>query len=93
LAFERIRTDMLSGSRRPGEWPDGAYGAGGIDVADVTTLQPAAAGTRQIKFGDANFRKWRGTGGSVKWNQAMLVQLPTTFTPSRASQPSRTSTY
>lgn len=60
----------------------GPFGSGGCDVAYVTTSHPApgtAAGTSTIKFGDAEYRKWKGTGGSLKWNSATFEQLPTTF--------------
>ncbi|WP_322042348.1 acetoacetate decarboxylase family protein [Paraburkholderia sp. J67] len=60
----------------------GPSGSGGCDIAYATTSQPlpgAAGDTSPIKFSDANFRKWKGTGGSVKWNRATFEQLPTTF--------------
>ncbi|CAD5201566.1 acetoacetate decarboxylase family protein [Pseudomonas sp. FEN] len=60
----------------------GPMGSGGCDTAYVTTSQPlpgAPGDTSPIKFSDANFRKWKGTGGSVKWNRATFEQLPTTF--------------
>jgi hypothetical protein len=59
----------------------GPLGSGGCDIAYATTSQPlpgATGDTSPIKFTDANFRKWRGTGGSVKWNRATFEQLPTT---------------
>ncbi|MGU7773525.1 acetoacetate decarboxylase family protein [Burkholderia sp. MR1-5-21] len=60
----------------------GPAGSGGCDIAYATTSQPlpgAAGDTSPIKFNDANFRKWKSTGGSVKWNRATFEQLPTTF--------------
>ncbi|MCX4140683.1 acetoacetate decarboxylase family protein [Paraburkholderia sp. SEWSISQ10-3 4] len=60
----------------------GQFGSGGCDIAYATTSQPlpgAAGDTSPIKFSDANFRKWGGEGGSVKWNRATFEQLPTTF--------------
>ena len=60
----------------------GPQGSGGCDIAYATTSQPlpgAAGDTSPIKFSDANFRKWKGDGGSVKWNRATFEQLPTTF--------------
>lgn len=60
----------------------GPLGSGGCDIAYATTSQPlpgATGDTSPIKFTDANFRKWKGTGGSVKWNRATFEQLPTTF--------------
>ncbi|WP_411389719.1 acetoacetate decarboxylase family protein [Pseudomonas sp. MPB23] len=84
-------TETLGDKRLPG--PGGAtlfykymprtgpLGSGGCDIAYATTSQPlpgATGDTSPIKFTDANFRKWRGTGGSVKWNRATFEQLPTT---------------
>ncbi|WP_321889123.1 acetoacetate decarboxylase family protein [Paraburkholderia bannensis] len=60
----------------------GSSGSGGCDVAYATTSQPlpgASGDTSPIKFSDANFRKWKGKGGSVKWHRASFEQLPTTF--------------
>lgn len=59
----------------------GSSGSGGCDIAYATTSQPVpgtAGDTSPIKFGDANFRQWKGQGGSVKWNHATFEQLPTT---------------
>ncbi|VVE90482.1 acetoacetate decarboxylase family protein [Pandoraea bronchicola] len=60
----------------------GPFGQGGRDVAYVTTSQPlpgATGDTSPIKFQEANFRKWVGTGGEVRWHRATFEQLPTTF--------------
>ncbi|MGU7773803.1 acetoacetate decarboxylase family protein [Burkholderia sp. MR1-5-21] len=60
----------------------GSFGTGGCDIAYVTTSQPlpqAAGDTSPIKFTDANFRRWKGEAGQVKWNRATFEQLPTTF--------------
>ncbi|MHB9842116.1 hypothetical protein Q8F57_045970 [Paraburkholderia terrae] len=62
--------------------PRSGSNGGGCDIAYVTTSQPmpgAAGDTSPIKFDHANFRKWKGSGGSVKWNRATFQQLPTTF--------------
>ena len=60
-----------------------ASGVGaGADVAYVTSSQPlpgTAVDASPIKFGDANFKKWKGTGGKVNWHRATFEQLPTTF--------------
>lgn len=59
----------------------GSSGSGGCDIAYATTSQPVpgtAGDTSPIKFSDANFRQWKGQGGSVKWNHATFEQLPTT---------------
>lgn len=60
----------------------GPNGSGGCDIAYATSSQPlpgTGADTSPIKFSDANFKKWRGTTGSVTWNRASFEQLPTTF--------------
>lgn len=60
----------------------GAFGSGGCDVAYATTSQPLPGTTGDaapIKFADANFKKWKGTGCSVTWNRATFQQLPTSF--------------
>ncbi|MCP1120383.1 acetoacetate decarboxylase family protein [Robbsia andropogonis] len=60
----------------------GSYGSGGCDVAYTTTSQPlpqAAGDVSPIKFNDANFKRWKGESGVVKWNRATFAQLPTTF--------------
>lgn len=60
----------------------GSSGSGGCDIAYVTTSQPlpgAAGDTSPIKFNDADFRQWKGQGGTVKWHRATFEQLPTTF--------------
>jgi hypothetical protein len=59
----------------------GAFGSGGADAVYVTTSQPmpgTQADPSPIKLGDAAFRRWKGTGGSVKWHRATFEQLPTT---------------
>jgi hypothetical protein len=59
----------------------GAFGTAGADAAYVTTSQPlpgTKADASPIKLGDAEFKKWRGTGGTVKWNRATFQQLPIT---------------
>jgi hypothetical protein len=56
-------------------------GREGSDAAYVTTSQPlpGVAGTASpIKFEESNFKKWKGTGGTVRWNRATFEQLPTT---------------
>jgi Acetoacetate decarboxylase (ADC) len=60
----------------------GTFGSGGCDVAYATTSQPlpgTGGDVAPIKFADANFKKWKGTGGSVTWNRATFEQLPTCF--------------
>ncbi|HDR9879861.1 TPA: acetoacetate decarboxylase family protein [Burkholderia cenocepacia] len=60
----------------------GSFGRGGCDVAYATTSQPepgAAGDTSPIKFGGAEFRTWKASGGSVNWYRATFEQLPTTF--------------
>lgn len=60
----------------------GPFGAGGCDVSYVTCAHPSPgeeSSSQTIKFGDAQYRKWRACGGSVKWNSATFEQLPTTF--------------
>jgi len=57
------------------------FGTGGADAAYVTTSRPlpgVQADVSPIRFEDATFRKWKGTGGSVLWNRATFEQLPTT---------------
>jgi len=57
-------------------------GAEGKDLAYVTTsLPPPGAGgdASPIKFGDSNFKKWKGTAGTILWRRATFEQLPTTF--------------
>jgi len=59
----------------------GTFGSGGADVIYATSSQPlpgAGSSTSPIKFEDADFRKWRAKGGSVKWHRATFEQLPTT---------------
>jgi acetoacetate decarboxylase len=59
----------------------GTFGSAGADVAYITTSQPPAgvqADASPIKFGDAEFKKWKGTGASVKWHRATFEQLPIT---------------
>ncbi|WP_428312859.1 acetoacetate decarboxylase family protein [Hydrocarboniphaga sp.] len=54
----------------------------GADVAYVTSSQPLPGmplDAAPIKFGDANFRKWKAESGSVNWHRAKFEQLPTTF--------------
>ncbi len=56
-------------------------GAEGRDIAYVTTSLPlpgSGGDASPIKFGDASFKKWRGTAGSVAWHRATFQQLPTT---------------
>ncbi|MFN3219229.1 MAG: acetoacetate decarboxylase family protein [Acidimicrobiales bacterium] len=58
----------------------GPFGTAGADVTYVTTSQPKpgeSAGSMPIKFDDADFKKWKGTGGSVTWHRATFEQLPT----------------
>jgi hypothetical protein len=60
----------------------GPFGSGGCDVAYVTCTHPRPgeeSSGQTIKFGDADYRKWRASGGSVKWHPATFEQLPTTF--------------
>jgi hypothetical protein len=57
------------------------FGTGGADAAYVTTSQPKpgeSSGKMPIKFENADFKKWKGAGGSVKWHRATFEQLPTT---------------
>jgi hypothetical protein len=59
----------------------GPFGTGGCDVAYATTSHPlpgAAAATSTIDFAGADFQRWKGTGGRVRWNRATFEQLPTT---------------
>lgn len=59
----------------------GPFGSGGADAAYVTASHPlpgTSTETSTIKFGDTTFRKWKATGGSVKWHRATFEQLPTT---------------
>lgn len=59
----------------------GPFGSGGSDVSYVTCSHPRAgeeSSAQTIRFGDATYRKWRATGGSVQWNPASFEQLPTT---------------
>jgi Acetoacetate decarboxylase (ADC) len=60
----------------------GPFGSGGSDVTYVTCSHPKPgdeSSAQTIKFGDATYRKWRATGGSVTWHRASFEQLPTTF--------------
>ncbi len=60
----------------------GPFGSGGGDVAYVTTSYPApgtVADASPIKFDGAQFKKWKGTGGSISWHRARFEDLPTTF--------------
>lgn len=60
----------------------GTFGTGGADACYMTTSSPlpgVQADASPIKLGDADFKKWKGTGGSIKWNRATFEQLPTTF--------------
>lgn len=60
----------------------GIGGMGGSDVTYATTSQPlpgTPSDSSPIKFSDANFKKWKAEGGSVKWHRAAFEQLPTTF--------------
>jgi hypothetical protein len=41
-------------------------------------LPGTKADASPIKLDDAEFKKWRGTGGTVKWNRATFQQLPIT---------------
>lgn len=60
----------------------GSFGSGGCDIAYTTTSQPvqqAAGDASPVKFSDANFKRWKGKTGAVKWHRATFEQLPTTF--------------
>jgi hypothetical protein len=60
----------------------GPFGSGGCDAAYVTCAHPRPdekSSPQTIKFGDAQYRKWRATSGSLKWHPATFEQLPTTF--------------
>jgi Acetoacetate decarboxylase (ADC) len=52
----------------------GPHGAGGADIAHVTTGAAAANGGSA----DAGYRRWEGTG-EIAWHRAKFEQLPTTF--------------
>jgi Acetoacetate decarboxylase (ADC) len=59
----------------------GPFGSGGADVTYVAASHPLpgdSAAVSPINFGEADFRKWKAKGGSVKWNRATFEQLPTT---------------
>jgi len=59
----------------------GPFGSGGCDAAYATTsaAPPGASGAATtIQFGDADYRKWKAAGGSVRWHRASFEQLPTT---------------
>jgi hypothetical protein len=58
----------------------GPFGSGGCDAAYATTsaAPPGASGAATtIQFGDADYRKWKAAGGSVRWHRASFEQLPT----------------
>lgn len=86
--FERVAVDEMRLPGAPGTpifykyMPrTGPFGSGGSDVAYATTSLPlpgTSNETSTIKFGDAAFRKWKATGGSVTWHRASFEQLPTT---------------
>jgi hypothetical protein len=57
-------------------------GREGPDVAYVTTslsLPGVAGDDSPIRFEDSNFRKWKGSGGSLQFHRATFEQLPTSF--------------
>lgn len=59
----------------------GPFGSGGCEVAYATTSHPlpgTSATTSTINFSEADFQRWKGTGGRVQWNPATFEQLPTT---------------
>jgi Acetoacetate decarboxylase (ADC) len=60
----------------------GQFGSGGADVTYITSSQPlpdsGGTSTSPIKFENADFKRWKAKGGSVKWNRATFQQLPTT---------------
>ncbi|MGM9489566.1 acetoacetate decarboxylase family protein [Ideonella sp. YS5] len=60
----------------------GPFGSGGCDVSYVTCPHPLPGEERSpqtITFGQARYRKWRATSGSVQWHRATFEQLPTTY--------------
>lgn len=59
----------------------GPFGSGGSDAAYATTSKPAPGmegATTTIRFDQADFRRWKAAGGSVRWHRATFEQLPTT---------------
>lgn len=84
--------EVSGGKRLPGS--DGAAihykymprtsigGREGPDVAYVTTSLPlpgVKGNDSPIKFDDASFRKWKGSGGTVQFHRATFEQQPTSF--------------
>jgi hypothetical protein len=57
-------------------------GREGRDVGYVTTSLPlpgVKGNDSPIKFEDSNFKKWKGSGGTVQFHRATFEQLPTSF--------------
>lgn len=60
----------------------GPFGTGGADVSYVTCPHPLPGETssaQTIKLGDAQYRRWSATSGSLVWHRATFEQLPTTY--------------
>lgn len=56
--------------------------AGGADLNYVTTQAPlpgAATDGLAATFGDSQFQRWTGTGGTLRWRRASVSQQPITF--------------